>query len=129
MNAILLIQLAKEFGLKTMVHHCMGIYREEMFTYLHSLDIPVVYGPLDSFQYEVELRNENWRNVKHLIDSKVKFALMSDHPVILQRNLFYTLRHLLRFGLSKSDCISKITKEPAEIIGINNIEQIKPGFI
>lgn len=128
-DAILLIQLAKEFGLKTMAHHCMGIYREEVFTYLHSLDIPVVYGPLDSFQYKVELKNESWRNVKPLIDSKVKFALMSDHPVILQRNLFYTLRHLLRFGLSKSDCISKITKEPADIIGIDNIGQIKPGFI
>ena len=54
---------------------------------------------------------------------------MSDHPLILQRNPFYTLRHLLRFGLSKSDCISKITKEPAEIIGIDNIGQIKPEFI
>lgn len=51
---------------------------------------------------------------------------MGDHPVILQRNLFYTLRHLLRFGLSKSDCISKITKEPAEIIGIDYIGQFKP---
>jgi imidazolonepropionase-like amidohydrolase len=45
------------------------------------------------------------------------------------------LRHLLRFGLSKADAISKITKEPAEIIGAsggdstqNNIGQIRPGF-
>lgn len=53
---------------------------------------------------------------------------MSDHPVILQRNMFYTLRHLLRFGLSKADAISKITREAAEIIGIQNIGQIKPGF-
>jgi imidazolonepropionase-like amidohydrolase len=54
---------------------------------------------------------------------------MSDHPVILQRNLFYTLRYLLLFGLSKSDCISKIIKKPAEIIGIDNIGQFKFGFI
>lgn len=54
---------------------------------------------------------------------------MSDHPVILQRNLFYTLRHVLRFELSKSDSISKITKEPADIIGIDYIGQIKPEFI
>ncbi|WP_222424870.1 amidohydrolase family protein [Candidatus Nitrosocosmicus arcticus] len=54
---------------------------------------------------------------------------MSDHPVTLTRNLFYTLRHVLRFGLSKSDSISKITKEPADIIGIDDIGQIKPGFI
>ena len=53
---------------------------------------------------------------------------MSDHPVILQRNMFYTLRHLLRFNLSKAKAISKITKEPAEIIGVDNIiGQVKPG--
>ena len=53
---------------------------------------------------------------------------MSDHPVILQRNLFYTLRHLLRFGMSKADAISKITKEAADIIGVNDIGQVKPGY-
>ena len=72
---------------------------------------------------------ETWINMKPLIDSKVKFELMSDHPVILHRNLFYTLEHLLRFGLSKSDYISKITKEPAKIIGIDKIGQIQPEFI
>jgi imidazolonepropionase-like amidohydrolase len=38
------------------------------------------------------------------------------------------LHCLLRFGLSKADAISKITREAAEIIGIQNIGQIKPGF-
>jgi imidazolonepropionase-like amidohydrolase len=66
--------------------------------------------------------------VKPLIDLRLKFAPMSDHPLILQRNIFYTLRQLLRFWLSKSDRISKITKEPADIIGIDNIGQIKPGL-
>jgi imidazolonepropionase-like amidohydrolase len=53
---------------------------------------------------------------------------MSDHPVILQRNIFYSLRHMLRFGLSKAHAISKITKDAAEIIGVQNIGQIRPGF-
>ena len=35
---------------------------------------------------------------------------------------------MLRFGLSKADAISKITKEAAEIIGVEKIGQIKPGF-
>jgi imidazolonepropionase-like amidohydrolase len=90
--------------------------------------IPIVYGPMDSFPYKVELKHESWKNVEKLLDSKAKFFIMSDHPVILQRNMFYTLRHLLRFGLSKADAISKITREAAEIIGIQNIGQIKPGF-
>lgn len=127
-DAILLIQLAREFGLTTIANHCMDMYREEIFDHLHSNNIPVIYGPLDCFPYKVELKHESWKNVKPLIKSKVKFALMSDHPVILQRNLFYTLRHLLRFGLSKADSISKITKEPADIIGMNDIGQIKTGY-
>jgi imidazolonepropionase-like amidohydrolase len=55
-------------------------------------------------------------------------SFMSDHPVILQRNLFYTLRHLLRFDMSKADAISKITKEAADIIGVNDIGQVKAGY-
>ena len=35
---------------------------------------------------------------------------------------------MLRFGLSKADAISKITKEAAEIIGVEKMGQIKPGF-
>lgn len=74
------------------------------------------------------LKHESWRNVKSLIDAKAKFALMSDHPVILQRNMFYSLRHLLRFGLSKAEAISKITKEYADIIGVHDLGQIRLGF-
>jgi imidazolonepropionase-like amidohydrolase len=53
---------------------------------------------------------------------------MSDHPVILQRNMFYTTRHLIRFGLSKALAISKITSEVAQIIGVSDIGQIRIGF-
>jgi imidazolonepropionase-like amidohydrolase len=127
-DAMLLVQLSREFGLDPIANHCMDIYRRDVFSFLNSNNIPIIYGPLDSFPYKVELKHESWKNVKPLIDSKAKFSLMSDHPVILQRNMFYTLRHLLRFGLSKSEAISKITKESADIIGIYDLGQIKPGF-
>ncbi len=50
---------------------------------------------------------------------------MSDHPVTIQRNLFYSLLHLLRFGLSRAQAISEITREPAEIIGAQNIDEVR----
>jgi imidazolonepropionase-like amidohydrolase len=127
-DAMVLIQLVKELGIKAIANHCADVHREEVFTALKTASIPVIYGPMDSFPYKVELKHESWRNVEKLITSKAKFSFMSDHPVILQRNLFYTLRHLLRFGMSKADAISKITKDAAEIIGVNNIGQVKPGF-
>jgi imidazolonepropionase-like amidohydrolase len=127
-DAIVLIQLVKEFGIKAIANHCADVHRAEVFSALNDASIPVVYGPMDSFPYKVELKHESWRNVEQLLKSKAKFSLMSDHPVILQRNLFYTLRHLLRFGTSKADAISKISREAAEIIGVPNIGQVKAGF-
>jgi imidazolonepropionase-like amidohydrolase len=46
----------------------------------------------------------------------------------LQRNLFYSLKHLLLIALSRAQAISKITREPAEIIGAQNIGEVRQGF-
>ena len=127
-DIMVLIQLIKEFGIKVIANHCVDVHREEVFTALKASSIPVIYGPMDSFPYKVELKHESWRNAEKLLNSGAKFSIMSDHPVILQRNILYSLRHLLRFGLSKADAISKISKEAAEIIGAQNIGQVRAGF-
>jgi imidazolonepropionase-like amidohydrolase len=127
-DIMVLIQLIKEFGIKVIANHCVDVHREEVFTALKASSVPVIYGPMDSFPYKVELKHESWRNAEKLLNSGAKFSIMSDHPVILQRNILYSLRHLLRFGLSKADAISKISKEAAEIIGAQNIGQVRAGF-
>jgi imidazolonepropionase-like amidohydrolase len=129
-DIMVLLQLVKEFGIKEAVaNHCLDVHRKEVFESLRDASIPVIYGPMDAFPYKVELKHESWRNVHVLLKSDAKFSLMSDHPVILQRNMFYTLRHLLRFGLSKAEAISKITKEPTEITGVQeSIGQVKLGL-
>lgn len=127
-DIMVLLQLIKEFGIKVIANHCVDVHREEVFTALKASSVPVIYGPMDSFPYKVELKHESWRNAEKLLNSGAKFSIMSDHPVILQRNILYSLRHLLRFGLSKADAISKISKEAADIIGAQNIGQIRAGF-
>ena len=89
-DVMVLIQLAKEFGIKVVANNFMDVHRESVFAVLKAASIPIVYGPMDSFRYKVELKHENWRNVDNLLKSGAKFSLMSDHPVILQRNMFYT---------------------------------------
>ena len=127
-DIMVLIQLVKEFGIKAIANHCCDVHREEVFAALKASSIPIIYGPMDAFPYKVELKHESWRNAEKLLKSGAKFSVMSDHPVILQRNILYSLRHMLRFGLSKANAISKITKDAAEIIGAHNIGQIRPGF-
>lgn len=127
-DAFILMNLMHEFGFKAVLNHGMDIYNEDTFLAAKSNGLPIIYGPMDTHPYKVELKHETWRNAEKLYKSGAKFGLMSDHPVILQRNMFYTLRHFLRFGMSKEDAISKVTKETAEIIGAGNIGQVKEGF-
>ena len=89
-NAMVLIQLVHEFGLKAVANHCLDVRREEIFAALKAVSIPIIYGPMDALPYKVELKNESWRNVEKLLRSGAKFSMMSDYPVILQRNMFYT---------------------------------------
>jgi imidazolonepropionase-like amidohydrolase len=48
-DVMVLIQLAKEFGIKVVANHCMDVHRESVFTVLKAASIPIVYGPMDSF--------------------------------------------------------------------------------
>jgi imidazolonepropionase-like amidohydrolase len=112
-----LLRLADEFALKLVVEHTCDVNDGHIYMELKRRRIPVVFGPLDSFAYKVELRHENWRNIRHLIASGVQFGLMTDHPVILQNTLLMTLRWFLRCGLTKSDAIEIVTRRNAEILG------------
>jgi imidazolonepropionase-like amidohydrolase len=121
------LRIAGEFNLDITIEHASDVFRKRTFELLKSKDIPVVYGPIDSFPYKVELKHESWRNTRHLIDSGCKFTIMSDHPVVLQRNLFMQLRVLRWLGLSKEKCISKLCREPAEILGADGIGTLAKG--
>ena len=116
-----LIRFADEFGIKFTVEHACNVADIETFNMLKKRGVRVVYGPLDSFPYKVELKNEDWRNIKYLLESGVEFGLMSDHPVILQSNLMLTLRWFIRMGLRKEEALSIITKRNAKILGIDRI--------
>lgn len=123
-----LLRLVDAFGLRVTVEHASDVHQPEMFAELKQRKIPVAYGPLDSFAYKVELRHENWRNIRHLIDSNVTFGWISDHPVIPSRNLLITTRWLLRCGYTKQQAIELISRKNAEFLGIEaNLGTLRKG--
>lgn len=128
-DAHILINLVREFGFSAVLNHGMDIYNQVTFEAVKRNGIPVIYGPMDSHPYKVELKHETWRNAEIIYRSGAKFGLMSDHPVILQRNMFMTLRHFMRFGMTKEEAISKVTRETAEIIGAEDIGQVKEDYL
>lgn len=116
-----LLRLVDEFGLGVTVEHTCDVHNSGIYEELRERDIPVIYGPLDTLAYKVELKHENWRNIEHLIASGVRYGLMTDHPVILQRTLLLTLRWFLRVGLTRQQALEIITRSNAEILGIDDI--------
>lgn len=115
-----LLRIVDEYSLKITVEHAMDVQDTRIFKLLADRGIPVVYGPLDTLAYKVELKHSSWRNIKGLIDSGVDFGLMTDHPVIMQKMLLFELRWFSRLGLSKQECLEIITRKNAGILGIDD---------
>ena len=111
-----LLRLVDDFKIKLTVDHAMDVHRPEIFQELHKRKIPVVYGPIDCFAYKVELKHEDWRNVRHLMASRVEFGLMTDHPVTLARQLFLQTRWFVRAGMSKQQAVELVTRQNAAIL-------------
>src|SRR5919197_4557598 len=69
-DVMVLLQLVKEFGIKELVaNHCLDVHRQEVFEALRDAFIPVIYGPMDTFPYKIELKHESWKNVEVLLKS------------------------------------------------------------
>jgi imidazolonepropionase-like amidohydrolase len=116
-----LLRLVDEFKLKATVEHAMDVHRPEIFRELRKRKISVTYGPLDSFAYKVELKHENWRNIRYLLESRVEFGLMTDHPVTPARQIFFQTRWFIRLGFSRQEAIELVSRKNAQILGINNV--------
>lgn len=119
-DVLYLIELVKRFGFKATADHLGDVHEIEIFRALKNAGINAVYGPLDSFPYKVELKHERLYNVKLLMDSGLFFGLMTDHPVILAKLLFITLRNFLYFGMSEEEALSIITYRNAKILEIDD---------
>ncbi|MCF6149961.1 MAG: amidohydrolase family protein [Candidatus Kuenenia sp.] len=108
-----------DYNIRFTIDHACDVHKIDIFQKLKERNISVIYGPMDSLAYKVELKHENWKNVRYLLESNVSFGLMSDHPVILQRMLLFQLRWFIRFGLNTQQAIEIITAKNAKILGID----------
>lgn len=128
-DIMIMLRISEEFGIKFTVEHACDVNELYVFELLRDRNIPVVYGPLDSFAYKTELKHESWKNVRLIVESRHPLvAVMSDHPVVLQRNILLQLRFFIRFGMSFSEALSLVTYNPARILGVDNVlGTVEPG--
>jgi imidazolonepropionase-like amidohydrolase len=127
-DALYLIDLKTRFNLKVTAEHACDIGDVEIFNVLAKNDIPVVYGPVGSFDYKVELKNASYKHAAVLMQSKADFGLMTDHPVILAHHLRDSLKYFLIHGMVREDAVSLITRKNAAILGVDDcLGTIEPG--
>jgi len=116
-----LLRVTDEFGLKVTVEHAGDVHQPEIYHELKKRRIPVIYGPIDSHPYKVELKHESWRHIRHLIESGVEYGFMTDHPVTLSGVLFLQTRWFTRCGLSKQEAVELVTRKNAGLIGVAKV--------
>ncbi len=119
-DVLYLIELVKKYKLNATADHTGDVYFKDTFDKLGKNNIPVVYGPLGSVGYKVELKHAYYQNTQLLMKSKAFFGLMSDHPVIHTVTLRDTLKYFMIFGMKDYEAISLITYKNARILGIDD---------
>jgi imidazolonepropionase-like amidohydrolase len=123
-----LVELHHKYGLLISAEHLCDVHDTSVFKRLAELDIPIVYGPVGSLDYKVELKNASYKHARLLMESKATFGLMTDHPVILSPNLRESLKYFLIQGMEPAEAIGLITDTNAKILGIDDrLGTISPG--
>ncbi len=116
-----LLRVVDEFKLRITVEHAGDVHQLETFRELKRRGIPVIYGPTDGFAYKVELKHDNWRNTKLLVESGVEYGLMTDHPFVLSKFLLSQTRWFTRAGITKQQAIELVSRKNAQLIGVDKL--------
>jgi len=127
-DVLYLIELCKKYGLRATADHTGDVFHTATFNALADAGIPVVYGPLGTVGYKVELKNAFYTNTKLLMESHAMYGLMTDHSVLHTATLREELKFFLIQGMSEVDALALITSRNAAILGVDDIlGTIEPG--
>ncbi len=125
------LRLAKEFHLRVTIEHCTeghliaNILKEQ----LDELGAGIIVGPLLSERSKIELRNLSYTAPRILHEAGIRFAIMTDHPVIPIQFLPIEAGLAVREGLDELTALAAITANAADIVGLSDrIGRIKPGL-
>jgi len=111
------IRIAKEFDVDYTLDHCTEGYR--ILDYLQKENAKCILGPLITERGKIELNKLSFKAPVAFEKAGMKFALMTDHPVIPCMYLPVEAALAVREGLSPMAALKAITIWAAEIAGID----------
>ena len=126
-DIITALRIAREFDVEIVLDHCTEghLIVEE----LSKRQARAAIGPQLITRAKMELKDKSYRTPAVLEAHGVKFALVSDHPVVPNLFLSTYAGLAVRFGLSPAGALRALTSDPAEILGIaDRVGRLAPGF-
>ncbi len=120
------LRIAAEFSVDVIVEHATeGHLIAEL---LAERQAKLVVGPNLTTRSKLELKDRSFAAPAILADHGVKFALMSDHPVLPSAFLPVYAGLAVRFGLAEEQALRAITAEAASLLGVGDrVGSIVPG--
>ncbi len=120
------LRIAKEFKVNITLDHCTeGHLIPEK---IKESGAPALLGPAMHFNSKIELTNRTFKTARILSETGVKFAIITDHPVVEIQYLPISAGLCVQAGLKEEEAFKAITIYPAEIAGIENrVGSIKEG--
>lgn len=112
------IRIMKEFDLRYTLEHCTEGHL--IVETLKEENAQVILGPLLTARSKIELENLTYDAPRIFYEHGMKFAMMTDHPVIPEKYLPVCAALAVRSGLPQEAALKSITIWAAEITGIDD---------
>jgi len=112
------IRIAKEFDIDYTLEHCTEGYL--IVDILKEENAKCILGPLLSARSKIELANLSFKAPAVFAKAGMKFAMMTDHPVIPLHFLPVCAALAVREGCDEETALKSITIYAAEIVGIED---------
>jgi imidazolonepropionase-like amidohydrolase len=120
------VRIAREFDLDLVIEHCTE--GKVIAAYLAQANIPAVIGPIIANRAKPEMQGLTLETARSMADQGVRFAIMTDHPVVPIQYLAASAALTVKGGLTEEHALRAITIDAAAIIGVaDRLGSLEPG--
>lgn len=112
------LRIADEFNIIISIEHCTEGHL--IADYIAEKNVFAAVGPTLSGKSKVELKELGFHTPVALAKAGVKFAIVTDHPIIPEKYINVAAGLAVREGLDEAIALEALTMTPATMLGLEN---------
>ncbi len=112
------LRIADEFNIIISIEHCTEGHL--IADYIAEKNVFAAVGPTLSGRSKVELKELGFHTPVALAKAGVKFAIVTDHPIIPEKYINIAAGLAVREGLDEAIALEALTMTPATMLGLEN---------